>query len=93
MADKSALSRDESKKDQPPNLDSSPVIFIIIGLAVVGLILFLFKDKLFKKKNILKKPDEIKIEQITEPVQEPVQPEPVQEPEATQINSKFAELN
>lgn len=93
-----AISHSNSTKEKPSNgnVDSSPVIFIIIAFVVVGFFIFIFRDKLFKKKNILKKSEpqtEKPIERLTEDPK-PL-PEPTQEQEPTQPDTlkKFANLN
>lgn len=95
-----AISHNNSTKEKPSNVnvDSSPVIFIIIIFCVVGFFLYIFRDTLFKKKNILKKSET----PIDKPIEKPITedpkllelPDPFQESETQNDTlSKFAKLN
>lgn len=90
-----AISHSNSTKEKPSNgnVDSSPVIFIIIAFVIVGFFIFIFRDKLFKKKNIILKSNEVPKEDPLLPP--PKEPEPTPEPEPTQPDTlkKFANLN
>ena len=89
---KDAISQNDSTEKTPTgNVDSSPLIFIILAFAIVGLVIYFFKDVIFKKKT-LSKSSELPEPKPELPL-EPIQPETVKEPEATIINSKFADLN
>ncbi len=80
------------KPDSRPSktsVNASPIIIIIAIISVVGLVLFLFKDKIFKKK--IQNLDELK--QKEDPVSEPTETETLEEPEAEKINEKFSDLS
>jgi len=72
------------------SVSASPLIIIIGFIAILGTVLFLFKDKIFKKKN--QNLDELN-EKAKQEIQEP-QPEEKQETlskeESEKIEDKFS---
>ena len=84
----------QERKEKPPSSSNSsngsPLILIIAGIAIIAVVIYLFKDKIFKKKtqNLadLKKEEPIKEELPTEP-------ETLKDDVAQDINDKFAKLN
>lgn len=71
------------------SVSASPIIIILALLSIVGIVLFLFRDKIFKKKT--QTLEDAKQEPEQEP--EPTEPEPLKGDDAEQINDKFADLN
>jgi len=86
---KDAISNAKKEKSPSSNAGGSPIIFILAIFAIIVIGLYLFKDKLFKKSNA--KTELPKSE--TNSKDEPVKPETLTEPQATEINDKFAELS
>jgi hypothetical protein len=89
---KDAISN-KKKDDLPPksnsNVDASPIIFIIAILSLVVIGLFLFKDRIFKKKN-----QNLSDTKQEEPTKEPdAEPETITGQEAIDINEKFEVQN
>jgi len=88
MMDKDALSKTKSKESiTSKSVSASPLIFILVIFSIIVIGLFFFKDKIFKKKST----NLSDMKQNSEP--EKTEIEAVTEPEATEINDKFAELN
>jgi len=82
-------------KEKPPSSNDgsnggSPVILILAVLSIIAVGLFLFKDKIFKKKDIKNLSD---IKQEEPPKEEPTEPETLEGSEAQEANDKFAKLS
>ena len=76
-----AISNTRKEITRTSDVGASPIIFIIAIFAIIGIGIYFFKDKIFKNKS---KPQ---VEDKGE------SPETLQEPQASKINDKFAELN
>lgn len=89
MGDKDAISQTK-KKDSPTKSDSnvsaSPIIILLALASIVGVVIILFKDKIFKKPQDLKDLNEKSVKE--DPVE--TTQEKVEEPEATEIQDKFS---
>jgi len=88
---KDAISNAKKEKSPSSNAGGSPIIFILAIFAIIVIGLYLFKDKIFKKSNA--KTELPKSENIDNSKDEPVKPETLTEPQATEINDKFAEMS
>jgi len=84
---KDAISSAKKEASPSSNASGSPIIFILAIFAVIVIGLYFFKDKIFKKKVELPKVD------TKTYTKDESKPETIQEPQATEINDKFAELN
>lgn len=85
-----AVSNNSTKKETPSgSVNGSPIIIILALLSIVGIVLFLFKDKIFKKSNNLSDLAEKQKQDEPEPEPEPKQ-ETLTEDEAEKISDKFA---
>jgi len=85
----------QQPKEKPTSNDGSmggsPIILILAVLSIIAVGLFLFKDKIFKKKNAPNLKD-IKQDK-PEPIPEPTEPKVLKDDEAQEVQDKFADLN
>ena len=89
---KDAISQSKAKESSTSeSVNSSPIILIIAVISIIAVGLFLFKDKIFKKKSNDKPKEFQKVEEPDDSQDEGS--EILQEPEAREINEKFEKLD
>lgn len=96
---KDALGKISEKKEpstsKSPQSSASPLIFIIVIIAVIGLIVYFFRDKIFKNGKIPNLKDFVKEKESQQKPEkkEETKPETLSKTESEKLQKKFAPLS